>query len=70
MRDPLGNVVKLHGLAQRLAGRGGKLLAGAEHGPGQHHHLAAVAVVEAMRTLAGKDVGSNERDILTALERQ
>ena len=62
--DSLRDIVKLHGLAEGLAGRFGELLAGTEHGAREDHHLAAVTVVEPVRALAAEDVGGHKRDVL------
>jgi hypothetical protein len=63
----LGDVFILHGLTQGVAGRCSELLAGAKHGPGDHHHLAAVLVVKTMRALPRKDVGRYVGDILVGV---
>jgi hypothetical protein len=60
----LGDVLKLHGLTKGLAGGLGELLAGAEHGAGENHHLATVPVVETVWALAGEDVGGHKGDVL------
>lgn len=65
--NALGDIVKLHGLAEGLAGCFGELLPRAEHGPRDNHHLAAVLVVEAVGPLSGEDMGCYKGDVLVAL---
>jgi hypothetical protein len=57
--DILGNILKLHLLAQGLACRCGQFLACTEHGSRHNHHLATMLVVKAVGALAGKNMCSH-----------
>lgn len=62
-KDALRDVLKLHLLTNSLASSLSQLLSSAKHGTSNNHHLAAVAIIEAMLALTSEDVSSDVGDI-------
>lgn len=62
-QNVLGDVLKLHLLTDSLAGSLSQLLSSAKHGTSDNHHLAAVAIIEAMLALTSEDTSSDVRNI-------
>jgi len=65
--DSLADFLVLECLAQCLGSSRGQLLSSTEHGASHNHHLATVAVVEAVLSLSGQNMSRHMSDILPNL---